>query len=303
MVIILVCSAILIIAPIFVVQYQRSHAYIQSSAPNPTSNQSGKPASNTCIGPRTILSKLAQIKREAGYIYDGPAFEPGSECYPGRLPERVDVVPQPGSQEKNISIGIGKKESRKPWDPPFPTRAKAAKEPTYRVLPDVWGTSIQENNDKEGKKEIGRKRGPQPSEVSPEEKEEDKFAQTGLMTDTGIPSYDVSLPPPLLSPPFIRSSTPLQPPPHLETEHGQDQRSPVRSTPEPKIMAHQLGKSLSIVQIISLIMASIIFLFAFAILVAHCMSWFVIYKTEARLGEMRKGILRGGDMRVCLCPR
>jgi hypothetical protein len=36
-------------------------------------------------------------------------------------------------------------------------------------------------------------------------------------------------------------------------------------------------------------------------LTAHCLAWFIVYKTEARLGEVRKGLLRGGDMRVCLC--
>jgi hypothetical protein len=33
------------------------------------------------------------------------------------------------------------------------------------------------------------------------------------------------------------------------------------------------------------------------------MAWFIVSKTEARLGEVRKGLLRGGDMRVCLYAR
>lgn len=39
----------------------------------------------------------------------------------------------------------------------------------------------------------------------------------------------------------------------------------------------------------------------FAVLIAHCLAWFLIYKTEARLGEARRGIMQGGEMRLCLC--
>ena len=57
----------------------------------------------------------------------------------------------------------------------------------------------------------------------------------------------------------------------------------------------------TLIQTIALILAFIVFVFAFAVLVAHCLAWFIVYKTESRLGEVRKGLLRGGDMRVCLC--
>ncbi|KAF2625230.1 hypothetical protein BU25DRAFT_492896 [Macroventuria anomochaeta] len=56
-------------------------------------------------------------------------------------------------------------------------------------------------------------------------------------------------------------------------------------------------------QILLVIMGFIIFVFAFAILVAHCLAWFLVYKTEARLGEVRSGLLRGGEMKMCLCGR
>jgi len=52
-----------------------------------------------------------------------------------------------------------------------------------------------------------------------------------------------------------------------------------------------------------IVMGLIIFIFAFAILVAHCLAWFLVYKTEARLGEVRSGLLRGGEMRLCLCGK
>jgi hypothetical protein len=56
-------------------------------------------------------------------------------------------------------------------------------------------------------------------------------------------------------------------------------------------------------QILLITMGFIIFVFAFAILVAHCLVWSLVYKTEARLGEVRAGLLRGGEMKLCLCGR
>ena len=56
-------------------------------------------------------------------------------------------------------------------------------------------------------------------------------------------------------------------------------------------------------QTLLITMGFIIFVFAFAVLVAHCLAWFLVYKTEARLGEVRAGLLRGGEMKLCLCGR
>lgn len=56
-------------------------------------------------------------------------------------------------------------------------------------------------------------------------------------------------------------------------------------------------------QILLLLMGILLFIFGFAILVAHCLAWFLVYKTEARLGELRRGLMRGGDMKLCLCAR
>lgn len=41
----------------------------------------------------------------------------------------------------------------------------------------------------------------------------------------------------------------------------------------------------------------------FALLIAHSLASFIVYKTEARLGEARRGITQGGEMRLCLCAR
>ncbi|KAF2117966.1 hypothetical protein BDV96DRAFT_406779 [Lophiotrema nucula] len=51
------------------------------------------------------------------------------------------------------------------------------------------------------------------------------------------------------------------------------------------------------------VLGIITFIFAFAVLIAHCLAWLIVYKTEARLGEARRGIVKGGEMRVCLCAR
>jgi hypothetical protein len=60
---------------------------------------------------------------------------------------------------------------------------------------------------------------------------------------------------------------------------------------------------LALWQAVLIAMGSIIFIFAFAILISHCLAWFLVYKTEARLGEVRSGLLRGGEMKLCLCGR
>lgn len=48
---------------------------------------------------------------------------------------------------------------------------------------------------------------------------------------------------------------------------------------------------------------SLLLIVTFALLIAHCLAWFIVYKTEARLGEARKGLVQGGEMRLCLCAR
>jgi len=57
----------------------------------------------------------------------------------------------------------------------------------------------------------------------------------------------------------------------------------------------------SILRLAMFAMAVIIFMFMYAILIAHCLAWFVVHKTESRLGALHKGVLRGGNMRICLC--
>lgn len=51
------------------------------------------------------------------------------------------------------------------------------------------------------------------------------------------------------------------------------------------------------------ILSCALLLCLFAILIAHSLATFIVYKTEARLGEARRGIAQGGEMRLCLCAR
>ncbi|KAH7094389.1 hypothetical protein FB567DRAFT_2344 [Paraphoma chrysanthemicola] len=51
------------------------------------------------------------------------------------------------------------------------------------------------------------------------------------------------------------------------------------------------------------VLTSILLVFGVVILMIHCLAWFIVYQTEARLGEARRGLLMGGEMRLCLCGR
>ncbi|CAN9170820.1 unnamed protein product [Alternaria sp. RS040] len=48
----------------------------------------------------------------------------------------------------------------------------------------------------------------------------------------------------------------------------------------------------SAIWICVVVFAVLVSIFIFAILIAHCLAWFLVYKTEARLGEARRGIMQ-----------
>ena len=49
------------------------------------------------------------------------------------------------------------------------------------------------------------------------------------------------------------------------------------------------------------ILAVLLCISVFALVVAYSLAAFLVYKTEARLEEHRRGILQGGEMKLCLC--
>jgi hypothetical protein len=63
------------------------------------------------------------------------------------------------------------------------------------------------------------------------------------------------------------------------------------------------GSVMTVVWPILAVLAGMLLILLFALLIAHCLAWFIVYKTEARLGEARRGLVQGGEMRLCLCAR
>jgi hypothetical protein len=97
-----------------------------------------------------------------------------------------------------------------------------------------------------------------------------------------------------------REETPW--PTHTSAAAAQDLTYDV--VPEPssqKKRSKRKPSAMSALWICIAMLAFLLFILAFAILVAHCLAWFLVYKTEARLGEARRGIMQGGEMRLCLC--
>jgi hypothetical protein len=70
-----------------------------------------------------------------------------------------------------------------------------------------------------------------------------------------------------------------------------------------KLDQHKASLSMSVIWTTVIIMVGILSLFLFALFITHCLAWFIVYKTEARLGEARRGLVQGGEMRLCLCAR
>jgi hypothetical protein len=139
------------------------------------------------------------------------------------------------------------KPSRKPWDPPFPTKPKQeSKEKGWLILPPspLSKTTVPGDGAAEEERE---KMG---SDTKQHREVQDDQQVTGNLADMGEPT------------------------------------SPM-----------------SIVWTFIAVLAGIFLILSFALLIAHCLAWFIVYKTEARLGEARRGLVHGGEMRLCLCAR
>lgn len=255
MFIVLLCSAVLVITPIFVVQYQRFLASL------PTLKLHGP------LPPQTD----PQIPSNHGEAsFDGPASDNISKGPSNLRPIRAATT-----------SGYGSQETRKPWDPPFPTKPRSMRDP-YRVL-------LRSDEEQRIEKREELKKGRSISPMSPDREEGVPNNGHAIITDN-LPSRRAS----------IDSSAERQ---AVLASRPTSPKASTQSTPELAHPTNRRGSTFSALQVIVLALASIVFVFAFAILVAHCMAWLVVHKTEARLGDVRRGLLRSGDMRVCLCAR
>ena len=101
-------------------------------------------------------------------------------------------------------------------------------------------------------------------------------------------------------PELDREATPR--PTHTSSRASQDFTYDTVSDPPPQTKkTKRRPNAMSALWICVAILAFLFFILLFAILIAHCLAWFLVYKTEARLGEARRGIMQGGEMRLCLC--
>jgi len=98
-------------------------------------------------------------------------------------------------------------------------------------------------------------------------------------------------------------------PPDFDGENGGERNEPALSTRSEKSEVegsdHPERGTRSRIRLLvwggAAVIAVLLSLLAFSVLIAHCLAWFLVYKTESRLGEVRRGIMKSGDMRLCLC--
>jgi hypothetical protein len=171
----------------------------------------------------------------------------------------------------------GKEVVRKPWDPPFPKKPERGVENGWSLMPPTPPKKTGRELEAKG---IARRLFPPDGDSG--------------YTYNKEPNDGVIGPDREVSPRPTPKSTPA-----LGTHDGVSIDSAKLASAKKK------GKSkpgvMSAVWICIGIFAVLLFILTFAILVAHCLAWFLVYKTEARLGEARRGIMQRGEMRLCLC--
>jgi hypothetical protein len=294
----------LIALPIIAVQYPRYMASLQTSHHSTASERTavrtrcslGGAGDGAGADEATERSSTASTTQEAR-----------------RRHSRSLSTPAQGNKRKGKAL-----EGRKPWDPPFRINTdNAERRGSYRILEPM--TELVDEEERIGKQEMdtGRLDG-LVAESSGKRQEQ----SPRMMPSDGVPGFKLpssltftreELPkshPPESHPPERHPPERHPPESHPPESHPPESRSPESHPFNPprtvlsEAALHEChGFHPSLLQSIVLILLFIIFIFAFAVLVAHCLAWFVVYKTEARLGEARKGLLRGGDMRMCLCAR
>ncbi|RYN33141.1 hypothetical protein AA0114_g12010 [Alternaria tenuissima] len=183
--------------------------------------------------------------------------------------------------------GKGRADARKPWDPPFGRRreGRGQKEMGERQMGgDKWFGSSPAPLKKTGRdmeaKGVARRLFP--------------------VDDKGEYSYDHEPHDGLLElhledMPRLTST----PPPAPATKNCASVDA-TKSAPAKK-KSKRIPGLISAIWICVGVFTVLVSILIFAVLIAHCLAWFLIYKTEARLGEARRGIMQGGEMRLCLC--
>jgi hypothetical protein len=183
--------------------------------------------------------------------------------------------------------GKGRADARKPWDPPFGRRREGRwqKEMEERQMGgDKWFESSPVPLKKTGRdmeaKGVARRLFP--------------------VDDKGEYPYDHEPHDGLLE--LQREDLPRLTSTHLPAPATKDCASvDTAVSASAKKKSKRKSSVMSAIWICVGVFAVLVSIFIFAVLIAHCLAWFLIYKTEVRLGEARRGIMQGGEMRLCLC--
>ncbi|KAH8730323.1 hypothetical protein GQ44DRAFT_723757 [Phaeosphaeriaceae sp. PMI808] len=89
---------------------------------------------------------------------------------------------------------------------------------------------------------------------------------------------------------------------HEETTGDMD-APPITTDGQPHDNKKWYKPVISVIWNIVGVLAGILLVLLSIALVIYCLAWFIVYHTEARLGEARRGLVKGGEMRLCLCSR
>lgn len=191
-----------------------------------------------------------------------------------RQPKAVLKVEGKG-KEKADGRGVG----RKPWDPPVRRMGRRG----MRMGMGSEGFDVPSTPQKKTGREM-----------------EAKGVAIRLFPPDGEGEYTYDREPKDEIPELDREATPQST--HTSARTPQDLTYDTISEPSSqKNKSKRRPSAMSAIWICVAVLAFLLFILAFAILVAHCLAWFLVYKTESRLGEARRGIMQGGEMRLCLC--
>lgn len=265
-------------------------SFVKSRSTSETENQSPLHERTPPLGRSVRQRGTAAASRSAQSQGRGEATD-GADSGAGTSEtgsEEIHIQPTAATRLLSQSLGGKGKDKaderqarKKPWDPPFPRREDAidaGKERVeWRILPSTPRKSGREM-EAHG---VAKRLFPSDSDsyvgyIHEEENRRQPSEAEGQMTPR--PS---STPAHILPAGKYTSSTTPQPTGNRKPEG--------------------IPRVVSGIWLCLAILAALLFILAFAILIAHCLAWFLVYKTEARLGEARRGIMHGGEMRLCLC--